>query len=79
MMSSRNLPNSGVPIYVHCLGGIGRTGTVVGCWLAGQGIAQDLTAIDLIRKLRHNDAHAYIASPEAAHQLRFICEWKQED
>ena len=28
-------------VYVHCWGGIGRTGTVIGCWLAGQGLGYD--------------------------------------
>ena len=27
------------PAYVHCWGGIGRTGTVVGCWLSRNGFA----------------------------------------
>ncbi len=68
-----------LPIYVHCLGGIGRTGTVVGCFLARHGIACGASAIELIRKLRRNEIHAHIASPETAHQRRFICEWKQGD
>jgi len=66
-----------IPIYVHCLGGIGRTGTVVGCWLARHGIEQGQAVIDLVRKLRRNEVHASIASPETARQRRFICEWKQ--
>ena len=27
------------PVYVHCLGGLGRTGTVVGCYLRRHGMA----------------------------------------
>ena len=26
-------------VYVHCWGGIGRTGLIVGCWLARHGLA----------------------------------------
>ena len=29
------------PVYVHCWGGIGRTGTVVGCWLVRHGMTGD--------------------------------------
>ncbi len=32
---------SGPAVYVHCLGGIGRTGTVVGCWLQECGLGPD--------------------------------------
>ena len=67
---------SDIPVYVHCLGGIGRTGTVVGCWLVRHGIAEGQEAIDLIRKLRRNDARASLSSPETARQRRFILEWK---
>ena len=66
-----------LPVYVHCLGGIGRTGTVVGCWLVRHGIEQGPGSIELIRKLRRNEAHSRLTSPETARQRRFICEWKQ--
>jgi uncharacterized protein len=29
-------------VYVHCWGGCGRTGTVVGCWLARHGVPPDV-------------------------------------
>lgn len=31
----------GHTIYLHCWGGIGRTGTVVGCWLVRHGMTGD--------------------------------------
>jgi protein-tyrosine phosphatase len=38
----------GKPSYVHCLGGKGRTGTIVGCYLAVHGFA---AGNDVIRKM----------------------------
>jgi ADP-ribosylglycohydrolase len=70
---------AGLPVYVHCLGGIGRTGTVVGCWLARHGIVRGPAAVDLIRKLRRHEVHARIPSPETGRQRQFICEWKKGD
>jgi protein-tyrosine phosphatase len=70
---------SDLPVYVHCLGGIGRTGTVVGCWLARHGIACGDAALECIRKLRRNEARAFVASPETAHQRRYVREWKEGD
>lgn len=35
-------------VYVHCMAGNGRTGTVIGCWLARHG----LTGYDAIKKMR---------------------------
>ena len=29
--------SAGKAVYVHCWGGVGRTGTVVGCWLVRHG------------------------------------------
>ena len=37
-------------VYLHCLGGVGRTGTVVGCWLVRQGHTGD-AALDRIAEL----------------------------
>lgn len=69
----------GVPTYVHCLGGFGRTGTVIGCWLVRHGIERGKAVIDLIRKLRRNEPQASWESPQTAGQRRFILEWKPGD
>ena len=44
----------GKPVYVHCLGGIGRTGTVVGCYLMRHGLAAGKNALEMIRNLRQD-------------------------
>lgn len=67
---------NGRPVYVHCLGGIGRTGTVVGCWLARHSIASGEAALDKIAELRCNDPSADVPSPETRQQRSFVRNWK---
>lgn len=43
---------AGKPVYVHCWGGYGRTGTVVGCWLARHGVAAGREVLERLQKLR---------------------------
>jgi atypical dual specificity phosphatase len=42
---------AGEAVAVHCVAGIGRTGTVVACWLVTQGMTAEV-AIERIRELR---------------------------
>jgi|TARA_B100002052_G_scaffold59532_2_gene52505 hypothetical protein len=63
--------------YIHCWGGIGRTGTAVGCWLIRHGHATPATVIDLLDELRLGDIEAgYRPSPETGDQLDFILDWE---
>ena len=66
---------TGDPVYVHCWGGVGRTGTVIGCYLVGCGLSGD----DALRKLAElfgsMEKSATKRSPETADQKRWVREW----
>jgi protein-tyrosine phosphatase len=64
-------------VYVHCWGGKGRTGTVVGCYLARHGYAQGQAVLDLIEKLRYNDPEVSRPSPETRQQREMVTTWQE--
>lgn len=66
----------GKPIYVHCLGGRGRTGTVVGCWLMRHGKATAADVLSVIQELRKNDPMWFFPSPENGRQRSMVQSWK---
>lgn len=66
------LESDGV-VYLHCRGGRGRTGAVLGCWLARHGES------DALGRLSHltAGARAYFPRvPETAEQRRFVSHWR---
>jgi len=63
------------PVYVHCLGGRGRTGTVVGCYLARHGHAKSLRALDRINALRKDTSNRDRPSPETPDQINMVLRW----
>lgn len=65
----------GQGVYVHCWGGIGRTGTVVGCWLVRHGLSGK-AALKRIEKLRIEVPGGY-TSPETDAQMEFVEYWKE--
>jgi predicted protein tyrosine phosphatase len=67
------------PVYVHCLGGIGRTGTVVGCFLARHGYASDQRLLEQIQTLRENTITSHVMSPETTQQIELICSWVEAE
>ena len=65
---------TGRSVYLHCLGGFGRTGTVVGSFLVEKGLAAPNEAIGLIAALRASTDSPDSASPQTEEQARMIRE-----
>ena len=62
------------PVYVHCWGGIGRTGTVVGCWLVERGRSGSQALVDIVL-LREGIRKRLLTSPEMPEQRIFVEAW----
>ena len=61
-------------VYVHCWGGVGRTGTVIGCWLVRHGLDEG-DPIDRIAFLRQALPNAR-RSPETDAQISLVRAWR---
>jgi hypothetical protein len=68
----------GQPTYVHCWGGRGRTGTVVGCWLARHGMAAGDGALARIAVLRRHEPTANLPVPENEQQGAMVRAWPRK-
>lgn len=67
--------NAGKTVYVHCFGGIGRTGTVVGCYLVRKGM-QPEEALQRVAELRYGTPDGWKRSPETEEQRQFVLNWR---
>ncbi len=62
-------------VYVHCWGGVGRTGTVIGCWLMRHGLDEG-DPIARIAELRAGIAGDR-SSPETPAQANLVRGWRR--
>lgn len=62
---------AGEMVYVHCWGGVGRTGTVIGCHLVRHGLS-GAQALARIAELRGDNL-----SPETDEQRSMVLHWKE--
>jgi hypothetical protein len=65
-------------VYLHCFGGIGRTGTTVGCWLIRQGL-KPAAALFRLQELYQAAGQSLNSprSPETVEQVNFILHWEE--
>ena len=67
----------GHQVYVHCWGGIGRTGTTVGCWLVRRGLDGDSALAEVARQFGATPkGQAGRRSPETSAQCDWVRAWR---
>lgn len=68
------------PVYVHCFGGMGRTGSTICCWLQRHGLASPDNVLSLLTQLRQADVErATWKAPENDSQEGFVLSWTEKE
>ena len=67
----------GKGVYLHCWGGVGRTGTLVGCWLAQHGLDGDEALKKLGELWTRSPKSRFRESPETQQQRDYIAAWRK--
>jgi hypothetical protein len=63
------------PIYIHCWAGLGRTGTLVGCYLQRHGISTSENVLEKIAELRRPMSGNFDRSPQTEEQIARVQQW----
>ncbi len=67
---------AGHTVYVHCWGGVGRTGTVVGCHLVRHGMSGDQALAEIARHWQTVEKRTrHPRSPETPEQMAYVRLW----
>lgn len=70
---------AGRKVYVHCWGGVGRTGMVVGCYLVRHGMTNEQAVLQVNKLYKTRPDSAYFPrSPESDEQVNFILYWWED-
>ncbi len=65
-------------VYLHCWGGIGRTGTAVGCYLVRHGLSGEEALRQLARWWEDDPRRPYYPrTPETDEQVNFVRTWHE--
>jgi len=63
-------------VYLHCWGGRGRTGTVIGCWLIRHRLVAPVHAVEKLHALIGDKIEDFRPTPENSTQIAFVENWK---
>lgn len=64
-------------VYIHCWGGVGRTGTTVGCWFARRGHKGDAALTALRARWNTNPKSDHRDTPQTAAQRDYVRTWRE--
>lgn len=68
----------GRTVYVHCWGGVGRTGVIIGCWLARRYCGPGAAALGMLQDLwQENPKSRTHQSPETEEQREYVRRWRE--
>ena len=69
----------GKTVYLHCWGGVGRTGTMVGCWLVRHGRTGDEALAQVAEWWSGVDkAYRLPNSPQTRQQCSYVRNWTEQ-